>query len=47
MEPIVHAVANFGFPIAVAVFLLVRMENKLEQLTTSIYKLAESIASLK
>lgn len=47
MEQILNAVANFGFPIAVTVYLLVRVEGRLEQLTNSIYKLSETLASIK
>lgn len=47
VENILNAVANFGFPIAVTVYLLVRVESRLEQLTNSIYRLAETIASIK
>lgn len=47
MEQILNAVANFGFPIAVTAYLLVRVEGRLEQLTNSIYKLSETLASIK
>ncbi|MFX4262545.1 YvrJ family protein [Pelotomaculum propionicicum] len=33
-----------GFPITVAVYLLVRIENKLEALAASITRLAEAVA---
>jgi len=36
-------IGNMGFPIAVSVYLLVRLEAKLEVLTVSINNLANSI----
>jgi hypothetical protein len=36
-------IGNFGVPIAVSVYLLVRLESKLEVLTVSINNLANSI----
>ncbi|MBC2579076.1 YvrJ family protein [Clostridium sp. DJ247] len=38
-------VANLGFPIAVSVYLLVRLEAKLEVLTVSINNLSNAIKS--
>lgn len=38
-------IGNLGFPIAVSVYLLVRLESKLEVLTVSINNLANSIKS--
>lgn len=38
-------IGNLGFPIAVSVYLLVRLEAKLEVLTVSINNLANSIKS--
>ena len=36
MENFLTNIGNFGFPIAVAVYLLFRFENKIEKLETSI-----------
>ena len=47
MEQILGLVANLGFPIAVSVYLLVRIENRMESLTESIYQLAEAVNALK
>jgi hypothetical protein len=44
LETILQAVGNVGFPIAVAAYLLVRIEGKLEALSTSIARLAEAVA---
>ncbi|MCG9968322.1 YvrJ family protein [Pelotomaculum terephthalicicum JT] len=44
MENILQAVGNVGFPIAVAAYLLVRIEGKLETLAASIARLAEAVA---
>jgi hypothetical protein len=43
MEEIYANVANLGFPIAVSVYLLVRIEGKLERLTESILELSKAI----
>ena len=43
METILQAIGNVGFPIVVAAYLLVRIENKLEGLTASIASLARAI----
>ena len=39
-------IANYGFPMVLSWFLLVRMETKLEKLTVSINDLREGIAQL-
>lgn len=41
------AISNFGFPIVVAVYLLIRFENKIESLSTTITDLKRSIDELK
>lgn len=46
MEDIINQIANFGFPIALSVYLLVRVESKLEKLTESINELSKAIASM-
>ena len=43
MEEMVALVGNFGFPVAVSIYLLVRIEGKLETLTESIASLSEAI----
>lgn len=47
MEQVLGLVANLGFPIAVSVYLLVRIENRMEGLTQSIHQLAEAVATFK
>ena len=47
MEDLVAQVANVGFPIAVSIYLLVRVETKMESLTASIYELAKVIESIR
>ena len=44
MEDIYSMVANLGFPIVISVYLLVRIEGKLDELTKSITELANVIA---
>jgi len=44
LEDIYSSVANLGFPIVISVYLLVRIEGKLDELTKSITELANVIA---
>jgi hypothetical protein len=46
MEELLKVVGNLGFPIAVAAYLLIRIESKLDSLSNSINKLA-AILSVK
>lgn len=41
MEELVPLIANVGFPIAVSVYLLVRIEGKIESLALSIRELSQ------
>ncbi|MCR1952262.1 MULTISPECIES: YvrJ family protein [unclassified Clostridium] len=47
MEEVVNLVANLGFPIAISLYLLIRIEGKLESLTNSINNLSQTINSIK
>jgi hypothetical protein len=47
MDYIQTLIANVGFPIAVSMYLLVRIEQKLQMLSNSINDLSENIMSLK
>ena len=47
MEELYTSIANLGFPIAVSVYLLVRIEGKLNVLTDSINELTKAIITLK
>ncbi|NLV76582.1 MAG: YvrJ family protein [Tissierellia bacterium] len=47
MEEIYTHIANLGFPIVISIYLLVRIEGKLDQLTESINELSRAIASMK
>lgn len=47
MEPLQTIVANLGFPIAISLYLLVRIEGKLQSLTDSINELSKNIINLK
>ncbi len=47
MEEMFTSVANLGFPIVISVYLLVRIEGKLNELTASISELSKVIASSK
>lgn len=46
MEELLSLIANVGFPIAVAVYLLIRFEAKLGELTRAISELRECIITL-
>lgn len=46
MEELLTAIANVGFPIAVAAYLLIRIENKMDNLASSINQLS-TILSIK
>jgi len=43
VDEVLNLIANVGFPIAVAVFLLVRIESKITCLTKAINELREAI----
>lgn len=47
MEEILMNIANFGFSVVVAIYLLVRMEKKLDDLTESINELNKTIIEMK
>jgi YvrJ protein family len=47
MEDIVQLISNLGFPIAISLYLLIRIEGKLESLTLSINNLSQTINSIK
>lgn len=47
MEELLTAISQVGFPIAIAVYLLVRFEQKMEKLTTINDQLKAEIVSLK
>ncbi|MFL0248111.1 YvrJ family protein [Candidatus Clostridium stratigraminis] len=40
MEDLLKSIANVGFPIAVAAYLLIRIEGKLDSLSSSINQLS-------
>jgi len=46
MPELVPLIGNLGFPIAVSVYLLVRIEGKLEILTESIRELSAAIGRM-
>jgi flagellar biogenesis protein FliO len=46
MEDLLTAIANVGFPIAVAAYLLIRIESKMDNLSSSINQLS-TILSVK
>ncbi len=46
MEDLLNLIGNVGFPIAVSVYLLIRVENQLSKLTTAIGELREAIITM-
>ena len=46
MEDLLNLIGNVGFPIAVSVYLLIRVESQLIKLTTAIGELREAIITL-
>lgn len=46
MDNLVGLIGNVGFPIAVSIYLLVRIEGKLENLTNSINNLSGVINTM-
>jgi len=46
VNEMLNQIANLGFPIVISIYLLVRIEGKLENLTVSIHQLAKSIELL-
>ncbi|MGI6569875.1 MAG: YvrJ family protein [Caldicoprobacterales bacterium] len=46
MEEILQGVANFGFPIIVSAYLLIRMETKMENLQKAIIDLSHTISRI-
>ncbi len=47
MEVIYTGIANLGFPIVISIYLLVRIEGKLNQLSDSIIALSKVIENVK
>ena len=47
MEQLLTMIGNIGFPIAVSVYLLVRIENQLKNLDQSIQTLTRTISEMK
>ncbi|WP_066896284.1 YvrJ family protein [Clostridium nigeriense] len=47
MKELVDLISNIGFPIAISLYLLIRIEGKLESLTHSINNLSQTINSIK
>jgi len=43
----IQIIGNFGFPVALAIYLLVRFENRLELLRVSIDNLIKNIENLE
>lgn len=47
VEQLYSSVANLGFPIVISIYLLVRIEGKLNELTGSINELSKVISTIK
>lgn len=46
MEELLGVIGNMGFPIAVAAYLLIRIEGKLNELSAAIIALREAIITI-
>ena len=46
MEELIGIISNVGFPIFIAMFLLIRVENKIDQLISAFVDLTESITHM-
>ncbi|WP_416198707.1 MAG: YvrJ protein family protein [Sporanaerobacter sp.] len=46
MEEVFSQIANLGFPIVISIYLLVRIEGKLDELTKSINELSKAIGNI-
>lgn len=47
MENIATMIANLGFPIAISMYLLIRIETKMQGLTDSINELSKNILNIR
>ena len=47
METLMTQVGNFGFPVVLSIYLLVRIEGKLDKLTESIQQLSQILGAVK
>lgn len=47
MDELFNLVGNLGFPIAVTLYLLIRIESRLEMLTQSINQLSQTLVGEK
>ncbi|NLP45930.1 MAG: YvrJ family protein [Epulopiscium sp.] len=45
MEEFLSHIGNYGFPMILSIYLLVRVESKLEALTKSIYQLSQVLSN--
>ncbi|SFH80751.1 YvrJ protein family protein [Tindallia magadiensis] len=47
MQELLTPIANLGFPIVLSIYLLVRLESRMESLTISLQELAQSINQME
>ena len=47
MDNLATMIANLGFPMAISIYLLIRIEGKLQGLTDSINELSKNIINLR
>lgn len=43
----IQIIANFGFPVAITVYLLIRFESKIDKLRESIDVLSDNVSKIK
>lgn len=46
MEELIQSVGNVGFPIAITIYVLVRIEKKFDILSKNIYDLSSAISQI-
>lgn len=46
MEELVPIIANLGFPIVVSLYLLIRVEKKIEELSACLKELSKNISKM-
>ncbi len=46
MDEVFALISNLGFPVAVSIFLLVRLEGKMDELTASVKELSQAISRM-
>ncbi|MGE5652898.1 MAG: YvrJ family protein [Bacillota bacterium] len=46
MEELLKAIGNFGFPMVISAYLLIRLENRLESVSATVAELTSAVKDL-